>query len=105
MFSGKNKQSVPDCERLIGPGVISFLEGKGHTSGASIIRLIHNWHKAVDGRGLSEEQRSTYCRDMKEWLLSDWMPWYSPQPDFSTIDVNRWAINLLSFVEEPLMIL
>ena len=104
-LTGKNKQSVPDCERLIGPGVISFLERKGHTSGASIIRLIHNWHKAVDGRGLSEEQRSTYCRDMKEWLLSDWMPWYSPQPDFSTIDVNRWAINLLSFVEEPLMIL
>ena len=104
-LTGKNKQSVPDCEWLIGHRVISFLERKGHTNEASIIRLIHNWHEAVNARGLSEEQRSTYCRDMKEWLLSDWMPWYSPQPDFSTIDVNRWAINLLSFVEEPLMIL
>lgn len=68
-LTGKNKQSVPDCEWLIGPGVISFLERKGHKNGASIIRLIHNWHKAVHGRGLSEEQRSTYCRDMKEWML------------------------------------
>lgn len=104
-LTGKNKQSVPDCERLIGPGVISFLERKGHIGGASIIRRIHNWHKAFDGRGLTEEQRSTYCRDMKEWLLSDWMPWYSSQPNFSTIDVNRWALDFLSFVEEPLMIL
>lgn len=88
-LTGKNKQSVPDCERLIGPGVITFLEKKGHTSGAGVIRRIHNWHKAVDGRGLSEAQRSTYCREMKEWLLSDWMPWFHYQPDFSTIDVNR----------------
>lgn len=27
-LTGKNKQSVPDCERIIGPGVISFLERK-----------------------------------------------------------------------------
>ena len=68
-LTGKNKQSVPDCECLINPGVISFLERKGHTSGAHVIRIIHNWHKAVDGRGLSEEQRSSYCRDMKEWIF------------------------------------
>ena len=28
-LTGRNKQSVPDCERLIGPAVISFLERKG----------------------------------------------------------------------------
>ena len=78
---GKNKQSVPDCEHLINPGVISFLERKGDTSGAHVIRLIHNWHKAVDGRGLSEEQRSSYCQDMKEWLLADWMPWFHTLPE------------------------
>ena len=88
-LTGKNKQSVPDCERLISPGVISFLERKGHTSGAHVLRRIHNWHKAVDGRGLYEEQRSCYCREMKEWLLSDWMSWFNVEPDYSTIDVNR----------------
>ena len=89
-LTGKNKQSVPDCERLISPGVISYLEGRGHTSGAQVIKVIHNWHKAVDGRGLSEEQRSSYCQDMKNWLLADWMPWFHTLPDYSTIDVNRY---------------
>lgn len=88
-LTGKNKQSVPDCERLINPGVITFLKRKGHEKEAHIVKIIHNWHKAVDGRGLSEEQRSRYCKDIKEWLLADWMPWYHFLPDYSTIDVNR----------------
>ena len=88
-LTGKNKQSVPDCERLVNPRVISFLERKGDVSGAHVLRIIHNWHKAADGRGLSEEQRSSYCKDMKEWLLADWMPWFPTLPDYRTIDVNR----------------
>ena len=89
-LTGKNKQSVPDCERLISPGVISFLEKKGHTESAKVIRIFHRWHKAVDGRGLTESVRSTYRKEMKEWLLSDWMPWFNFLPDYSTIDVNRY---------------
>ena len=88
-LTGKNKQSVPDCEHLINPGVISFLEQKGHKSGARVIKRIYNWHKAVDGRGLPEKQRSLNCREMKEWLLIDWMPWFKFQPDYISIDVNR----------------
>lgn len=88
-LTGKNKQSVPDCERIIGPGVISFLERKGHASGARVIRLIHNWHKAVDDRGISEEVRSRYCTEMKEWLLEEWMPWFKYMPNYSTLDINR----------------
>ena len=70
-LTGRNKQSVPDCERLIGPGVISFLERNGHVSDGRIIKHLHNWHKAVDGRGPSEMQRSCYCNEMKQWILSD----------------------------------
>jgi hypothetical protein len=88
-LTGKNKQSVPDCERLISRGVISFLEKKGYTATARVIQIFHNWHKAVDGRGLSETVRSMYCEEMKEWLLSDWMPWFKDMPDYSSIDVNR----------------
>ena len=88
-LTGKNKQSVPDCERLINPGVIEFLEKNGHTTDACIVKRIHNWHKAVDGRGLSETERSSHCRAMLEWLLDDWMPWFRYQPDYKTIDVNR----------------
>ena len=88
-LTGNNKQSVPDCERLINPGVIAFFEKKGHTANAHIVKRLHNWHKAVDGRGLSESERSAHCLAMIEWLLDDWMPWFCDQPDYKTIDVNR----------------
>ena len=98
-LTGKNKQSVPDCERLIGPGVIAFLESKGHESGARILKLLHNWHKAVDGRGLSESTRATFCMEMKEWILSDWMPWYKYIPEFRYIDINRYCTCAVLFGE------
>ena len=63
-LTGKNKQSVPDCERVISPGVISFLEVKGRSSTAKVLRLVHNWHKAVDGRGLTESERAKYCQEI-----------------------------------------
>ena len=88
-LTGKNKQSVQDCEWLINPGVISFLERKCHKSGARVIKRIYIWHKAVDARGHPEGQRSPYCREMKEWLLMDWMPWFKFQPDYISINVNR----------------
>jgi hypothetical protein len=78
--------------------VFKFLEKKGHTSGATVLKLLHNWHKAVDGRGLSEDQRSTYCEELKCWLLDDWMPWHREVKDYSQIDVNRLALLAASFV-------
>ncbi|CAB3978040.1 Hypothetical predicted protein, partial [Paramuricea clavata] len=102
-LTGKNKQSVPDCERLINPGVIAFLERNGHVKDANVVKRLHNWHKAVDGRGLTEEERSLYCRAMKEWLLDDWMPWFSYQPDFSTIDVNRKIKGICGLTKEAVI--
>lgn len=91
-LTGKNKQSVPDCERLISTGVIDFLERKGHQSGADVLRIIRNWHRAVDGRGLSESERLKFCYDMKCWILDDWIPWHRAYPDYSLIDVNRLVL-------------
>ena len=90
-LTGKNKQSVPDCERLIGRGVIDYLRRRGYESDVRVIERLHNWHKAVDGRGLSEEQRSLFCHEIKEWILADWMPWYTYMLDYRTIDVNRYV--------------
>ena len=53
------------------------------------MRLIYNWHRAIDGHGIDENSRSLFCREMKEWLLDDWMPWHWYNTDYSTIDVNR----------------
>ena len=88
-LTGKNKQSVPDCERIISVGVISFMERKGHESERKVLTIIRNWHRAVDGRGLSQDTRVTFLQDMKKWLLDDWMPWHSSVKNYSTIDVNR----------------
>lgn len=86
--SGKNKQSVPDCEKMISPGVISFMERNGYHEDAKVIRLLHNWHKAVDGRGLTEEERSQHCKNLLEWIIEDWIPWAGDNPDYSLLDVN-----------------
>ena len=88
--TGKNKQSVPDCERMISPGVITFMESNGHHEDAKILRLLHNWHKAVDGRGLTEEERSLHCKSLLKWIIEDWIPWAVDNPDYSLLDVNRY---------------
>lgn len=89
-LTGKNKQSVPDCERVISPGVISFMERNNHPEEATVLKTIHNWHKAVDGRGLNEATRSDYCKAMLNWILEAWIPYLkTEQPDYSLIDVNR----------------
>lgn len=60
-----------------------------HGSEARFVEVVRNWHKAADGRGLSEEQRSSYNKDMINFLLDDWMPWHKYDRDFSTLDILR----------------
>jgi len=91
-LTGQHKQSVPDCERVFSRGVIEFMERNGHTSTARFVRVVHNWHKASDGRGLTEETRKQYNLEMLDYLLEDWMPWYESNRDYSTMDVNRYAL-------------
>ncbi|CAB3993849.1 Hypothetical predicted protein [Paramuricea clavata] len=75
----------------------------GHTSGATVLKLLHNWHKAVDGRGLSEDQRSTYCEELKCWLLDDWVPWHREVKDYSQIDVNRPVKGICGLTREVIV--
>jgi hypothetical protein len=88
-LTGKRKQSVPDCEKNFSVGVLRFMENHHHEDEAKIVRIILNWHKAVDGRGINEQTRMLYNLAILQWLLDDWMPWYWYIPDYSTMDVNR----------------
>ena len=36
-----------------------------------LTRLIRNWHRAVDSRGLNESSRSQFCEELLDWLLAD----------------------------------
>ena len=42
-----------------------------------------------DGHGLTEEERSTHCKNLLKWILEDWMPWAGDNPDYSLLHVNR----------------
>jgi hypothetical protein len=88
-LTGKNKQSIPDCERMFSIGVLKYMEKHGHLTEAQFVQMVRNWHKAFDGRGLTTQQRIANCKSVLSWLLDDWMPWHSYCPDFSTLDINR----------------
>jgi len=88
-LTGLNKQSVPDCERIFSVGMIDFMSRCGHHKEMSFLKVVHNWHKASDGRGLDDDERKAYNKDMMDWILDDWMPWHRYNLDYSTLDINR----------------
>ena len=90
-LAGDRKQSVNDCERVWSVGVRKFMERKGYTAEAHLLCLILNWHKAVDGRGIDEATRSSYVKDMLDWILTDWLPGYREGgiADLRFLDVSR----------------
>ena len=48
---------------------------KNYHAEAKILCIIHNWHKAVDGRGLSEETRAQSILGLYFfWLFVGWFP-------------------------------
>lgn len=93
-LSGTRKQSVEDVERLFGDRVIAFMADHHNDSEASYLRIIRNWRRAVDERGLSEQQRQQFCQDFLKFILDDLMPWHDKEGpyDFSSLEVNRWVV-------------
>ena len=59
-LAGTRKQSVSDVEQIFSSRILKFFEEKGYTKEAEYVRVVHNWRRACDERGLSDEQRSQY---------------------------------------------
>ena len=95
-LTGKRKQSVPDAEKLLSGAVSTWLIKHNYHREGQFVEIVANWHKATDGRGISEEQRKCYNEAMLNFLLEDWMPWYESNMDFSTLDANRYSMTLCS---------
>ena len=90
-LAGTRKQSVQDVERLFGSPLADFMEQMKYEKEADFIRIVRNWRRAVDERGLTITQRLQYNQDLMNFLLDDRMPWHK-QPgmrDFSLLEVNR----------------
>ena len=88
-LTGQRKQSVQDAERLFSDGVAKFMEKNDYTYEAMFVRIVLNWRRASDERGLTELERCRYNYKMLNFLLEDLMPWHSENYDFSTLEVNR----------------
>ena len=64
---------------------------------AEIVRIVRNWRRAIDERGLSEEQRRQFRDDFLSFILDEWMPWHKEVKDLSMLEVNRLYSNTLYF--------
>ena len=87
-LTGERKQSVTDVDRLFSPSMVTFMEKKGYEFEANYIRVVLNWCPACDERGLSEQQRCHYNRQMLSYIHDDLMPWHE-EYDYSYLEVNR----------------
>ena len=95
-LTGIRKQSVEDVERLFSQGVIDFMEKHNYESEATYLRMVRNWRRAVDERGLSDSQREQFCDEFLDFIVRDLMPWYSTnQKDLSQLEVNRSVRDLI----------
>ena len=88
VLTGARKQSIQDVERLFSKEMESFIDQKGYLKEARYIRVINNWRRACDERGLSSEDREQFNTDLLEYILANLMPWHK-HTDFSHLEVNR----------------
>lgn len=88
-LTGIRKQSVEDVERLFGYGVINFMEKHKYEAEARYLRVVRNWRRAVDERGLSDDVRQKLNMEFLDFIVEDLIPWYSNEKDFSLLEVNR----------------
>ena len=88
---GTRKQSVSDVEQIFSSRMLHFFESKGYTTEAEYVRVIRNWRRASDERGLSDELRSQYNLTLLSYILDELMPWHCKQGmrDFSLLEVNQ----------------
>lgn len=88
-LTGVKKQSVGDVERLLSSEVAKFMEKKNYTYEANYVQTIHNWRRATDERGLSQQQRSEFNQKMLCMVLDELIPWHK-EFDYGTLEVNRF---------------
>ena len=90
MCMNKLKETVcRGLEILFGSSVIGFMKQHGYVKDEKYLRAVMNWRQAVDERGLSDEQRDCFCSEYLDYIISDLIPWYSSDKDFSQLEANR----------------
>ena len=76
---------------LFNPHFLQWLEKKGYEAEARFVRVVLNWHRANDERGLTELKRSQYNYEFLNFILEEMIPWSKDKYDFSLMEVNRYV--------------
>ena len=84
---------MEDVERLFGESVITWMENKGYKIEAEYLRVVRNWRRASDERGLNDEQRYKFNKEFLNYIFDDLMPWHRDEglQDFRMLEVNRYV--------------
>lgn len=80
---------MEDAERLLSSDMADYMNKKGFQFESQYIRVLANWRRATDERGLSELQRCRYNYQLLNFILDELMPWHKESYDFSLLEVNR----------------
>ena len=91
---GVHKQSVEDVDRLFNCSLIAWMEKKLYTPGAEYLCIVHNWRRACDERGVTNDDCSKFNKEFLIYLLDDLMPyhWDEGLNDLSLLEVNRYFV-------------
>ena len=88
--TGVRKQSVEDVERLFGSSVIEFMQKHNYEDEAKYLRVVRNWRRAIDERGIPQDQMEKFMKDFLGFIANELIPWCSENKDFSELEVNRY---------------
>ncbi len=68
------------------------MEKHDYEKEAMLLKAVRNWRRAIDERGLTEQQRQNLHQEFMDYICRDLMPWYSKGlKDFSMLEVNRYT--------------
>ena len=66
-----------------------FMEKMKYDHEARYIKVIRNWRRACDERGLSQLAWCKFNYELLNFILDELMPWHKDMYDFSLMEVNR----------------
>ena len=66
------------------------MESKKYIYEAKYIRAVCHWRLASDQRGLSQLERCRYNYELLNPVLTEMVPWFEENYDFSTLEVTRY---------------
>lgn len=88
-LTGQRKQSIRDVETLFSASVEDYMKHHRYDYEANYVRVIRNWRRSCDERGLSQLERCKYNYELLNMIIDELMPWHEDHYDFSLLEVNR----------------